>query len=569
MPNPGRSGAQVILDVLKEGGTDCIFASPIAAMAPFWEVLAARRERAEPESPKYYQVRHEMLAVALASGYFKASGRSQAVFLPTGLGVLHGAMALRTAHQEHTPMTVLSPDALTFGAVPELDPGPEWPSLLVDTANPARHGELFVKWSKEVKAPTELASELRRALYFAESIPKGPTLVSVPFDVMMSPAPHQPQPRLAPRPVMAAPEQLDEVAALLARSEMPIILTEHAGRTESESAALVGLAEALSAPIFEFLMPAYHNAPRTHPLVMQGFIDPILPQADVILVAGSSAPWHPPNFALRPGAVVIQLEEDPLRPRSVFWGYQTTHAVAGERELNLRGLAERVKRQLPSPPAQRLQHWQKYKAEAMAQGMKMGEAAYAEAMAQGRIPTVEVFMALARALPASSSIVDELLAQIFQLPVLFMGKPFRQYRGYFGALGTGLGTALGVKLARPGDTVVCLIGDGALHYNPVPAAFGFAQQYGAPILIVVCDNAGYMSQRWSTFKYFGAGSAVRTGTFYGSDLTPTPDYPKLIEAYGGKGERVERMADLEPAIARALATLAEGKSALLDVALSP
>src|SRR5262249_56128790 len=93
---------------------------------------------------------------------------------------------------------------------------------------------------------------------------------------------------------------------------------------------------------------------------------------------------------------------------------------------------------------------------------------------------------------------------------LFESKPFRQYRGWTGALGTSLGTALGVKLARPGDTVVCVIGDGALHYNPVPAALGFAQQNGLPILIVVCDNRGYFSQTWNVYKYFGDGAALRS-----------------------------------------------------------
>src|SRR5262249_5342205 len=150
---------------------------------------------------------------------------------------------------------------------------------------------------------------------------------------------------------------------------------------------------------------------------------------------------------------------------------------------------------------------------------------------------------------------------------LFESKPFRQYRGWHGALGTGLGTALGVKLACPGDPVVCVIGDGALHYNPVPAALGFAQQYGVPILIVVCDNRGYTSQTWNVYKYFAAGAAVRSGQFFGNVLTPTPDYVKLAEAYGGTGERVEQTADLESAIARALAALAAGRVALVDVFL--
>jgi acetolactate synthase-1/2/3 large subunit len=120
-----------------------------------------------------------MLAVSAASGYYKATGRAQAVFLPTGFGVLHGAMALRTALQECTPMTVLSPDTLTYGEIPSLDPSPEWPSLLVDFAGPARQGELCVKWTKEARTQGDLAHELRRALYFAEAIPRGPMLMSV------------------------------------------------------------------------------------------------------------------------------------------------------------------------------------------------------------------------------------------------------------------------------------------------------------------------------------------------------------------------------------------------------
>src|SRR5262249_4332447 len=121
-----QPGAEVILELLRTNGIDCVFASPIAVMAPLWEALAARRERRDTKC------RHETMAVAAASGYYKATGRAQAVFLPTGLGVLHGAMALRTALQERTPMTVISPDTLTYGEIPALDPGPEWPSLLVD-----------------------------------------------------------------------------------------------------------------------------------------------------------------------------------------------------------------------------------------------------------------------------------------------------------------------------------------------------------------------------------------------------------------------------------------------------
>src|SRR5262249_55018075 len=151
------------------------------------------------------------------------------------------------------------------------------------------------------------------------------------------------------------------------------------------------------------------------------------------------------------------------------------------------------------------------------------------------------------------------------LQFLFESKPFRQCRGWVGALGTGLGTALGVKLAQPKHTVVCVIGDGALHYNPVPAALGFAQEYGVPILILLCALRRYLSQTWNVHKYFAGGSAVRRGDFVGDVIAPTPDYAKLAEAYGGSGERVTRGDALPAALARALAAVAAGRCALLDV----
>jgi acetolactate synthase-1/2/3 large subunit len=562
------NGAEAILELLRAHQIDYVFASPIAVMAPLWEALAARRERGDAERPRYVRCRHESLAVSLAAGYYKATGRAQAVFLPTGLGVLHGAMALRTALQERIPMTVLSPDSLTYGDVPSLDPGPEWPSLLIDFHGPARDGELCVKWAKEAKTPGDLVHELRRALYLADAVPRGPTLLSVPFDLLLNPVPLDPRPTIAPQPTMATSEQLDELAALLVDADEPLIITEHGGRSETEGAALIGLAEALGAPIFETMMPAYHNAPRTHPLVMLGPVESVLEHADVILIAGANAPWHPPQQRLRPDCRVIHLEEDPLRPRAAYWGYRTTHAVAGDRLANLLGLAQRVRARGAAPAADRLRRWQAYKVDAIERGRREAEAA--QAQVREGVPAAALFRALHRALPDSATVVDEIVAQMPQmLQFLFESKPLRQVRGWAGALGTSVGTALGVKLARPEHPVVCILGDGALHYNPIHAAFGFAQEHGVPILVVVCDNRGYLSQTWNVRKYYPDGAAVRTGEFIGNVIAPTPDYAKLVEAYGGTGERVSEPAALDAAIARALAVLASGRSALLDVFVEP
>jgi acetolactate synthase-1/2/3 large subunit len=181
-----------------------------------------------------------------------------------------------------------------------------------------------------------------------------------------------------------------------------------------------------------------------------------------------------------------------------------------------------------------------------------------------------LFQALRQALPAGAAIVDEIVSQTeVMVQTLFQSKSFKQYRGWAGALGTGLPTALGVKLAEPDTLVACIIGDGAFNYNPVPASFGLAQQHGLPILVVICNNQGYVSQAWNTQKYFPQGSAVRTGNYYGSRIEPTPDYWQLAGAFGGHGERVSSPEALEPALQRALAAIASGQFAVLDVLVTP
>ena len=155
------------------------------------------------------------------------------------------------------------------------------------------------------------------------------------------------------------------------------------------------------------------------------------------------------------------------------------------------------------------------------------------------------------------------------LQLLFQSKAFSQYRGWAGALGTGLSTALGVKLAKPDDVVACIIGDGAFSYNPVLACFGLSQQYHLPILIVVCNNQGYASQAWNTQKYFPQGAAVRTDNFYGKVIEPTPDYWQLARAFGGYGERITSAEALGPALQRGVEAVRNGQLTVLDVIVEP
>ena len=512
----GQTGAEVLLEQLECQGVECIFASPIAVMAPVWEALA---RHGNEMNLRYFRCRHELLAVSLASGYYKATGRSQIVFLPTSLGVQNGSMALGTALQERTPMTVLSPDTLTYGDDPNGDPGAEWPSLLTDHAGPARNAEAVVKWAKRARTPSDLVHELRRARFIAESIPLGPTLLETPFQLLMAEG-HTEIPAWAtPAPVVATPEQIDQVAQILAGAANPIIITEHGGRTDAERAALVGIAEALCAPVFEFWNPAYHNFPRSHPLYGAGPVEAVLGEADAILLAGCNGPWHPPHPSYAQGARSFTVEQDPMRPRAAHWGYPTTHTVPGDLAAKSGALAETSQSDRRHGPKRPSVGPAIRGAFAPRLSSKPGSISQATDFA----PAAELFRELHDALPDDAICVDEVTAQVPQMiQFLYERKPFSQYRGWAGALGTGLGTALGVKLARPQQVVVCILGDGAWHYNPVPAALGFAQEYGVPLLIVLCNNRQYASQTRNLLKYYPQGAAVRDGNSSATLSNPRP-----------------------------------------------
>jgi acetolactate synthase-1/2/3 large subunit len=141
------------------------------------------------------------------------------------------------------------------------------------------------------------------------------------------------------------------------------------------------------------------------------------------------------------------------------------------------------------------------------------------------------------------------------------------YEASFGGLGMGLSLALGVKHAQPRRPVIVTIGDGAFHYNPVPACFGASQELGLPIAVVLFDNAGYLSQKTDVMNYYPHGSAVQTGRFAGTAITPRPEYAKLAEAYGGYGEKVTSPRDVAAALERGLQQ-AQKRLALIHMVLA-
>src|SRR3970282_2426674 len=107
----GLTGAETLIRVLGGMGVERIFASPGSEWTPVWEALA------EPKSeriPLYMSTRHEEVAVGMASGYAKSTGKLPAAIVHTTVGSLHATMAMRAALHEQVPMVVLTGGSLRF-----------------------------------------------------------------------------------------------------------------------------------------------------------------------------------------------------------------------------------------------------------------------------------------------------------------------------------------------------------------------------------------------------------------------------------------------------------------------
>jgi acetolactate synthase-1/2/3 large subunit len=322
--------------------------------------------------------------------------------------------------------------------------------------------------------------------------------------------------------------------------------------------------------VLEAWQPYYVNFPRTHPLyggiVVEDMPD-ALAQADVVFLVESVAPWHPASAAPRDGTRVLVLGEDPLHSRLPFWGFRADLVAAGEVAPSLERLVDRVRQIVPPRSrAEQLAHWG-------AKHERERETRRAAARAAGRGPALEnrwIAYELAAVLPDEAILVNETITHRLDLLRLHERAGAGSfYEASYGGLGVGLGMALGVKHAHGDRTVVCTIGDGAFHYNPVAGSFGAAQEHGLPILVVLFDNAGYLSQKTDVATYFPRGAAAQSGRFAGTTIAPQPDYVLLARAYGGTGEKVERPGEVRPALQRGLEAVASGRLALVHLVLAP
>lgn len=474
-------------------------------------------------------------------------------------------MGIHSATLGEVPVLICSGEANSYGEDPGLDPQGQWYRNLSVVGGPNRFADAFTKWSGQATSPYTLYEQLVRAGEMAQRVPQGPAFLNVPIETMI----HDWAPPSRMRRVPSAPETAPSadsvrlVAELLSKSKSPLIITEAAGKEVQGFANLVELSELLAVLVIESA-PACSNFPKSHPLHLGFEGGPYFEPADLVLVVSSRAPWYPPSAGPRHATVVV-MGENPIKGQMVYQNLLADQYLEGDLTLGLGLLIEALRshaRESRSEIQERRKHW-----EAEHQKLQAGyRSAEAAARAKRTIDPVWLCAAISEVMPPDTIYAEETTSHRGAIWRHIRWERPHSYLHPSGGLGQGLGLAQGAKLARPDQPVVALTGDGGLLYNPVTQSFGVAREANLPFLTIVFNNGNYEGMRRNHLHYYPDGAAAASGIFHGVRKTG-PDYARLVEPFGGYGERVDEPSKLKAALQDGLDAVMGGQIALIDVVL--
>ena len=546
-------GGEAILAACRDIGVDVVFCSSGSEWAPVWEALARQRRDALP-GPRYVDLMHETLAVAMSTGYTLATGKPQLVLLHAVPGLLQGANGIHGALLTGVPMVVASAESTTYGEA-GTDPGSQWYRNLSIVGGPQAVAAPFTKWSTQVGDASTAYGHVVRAAELARRAPAGPVYLNVPMEVLLQPWTRPAAARPVPEPgARVSPRvELERAAELLRTARRPVILTESAGRHPDGFAALVEFAEALEIPVIEPQSAVCANFPRTHRLHRGGDPAALLDDADLIVLVCCRAPYYPPSNRPADSSVLV-IDDVPHRPYVDYQVLGADQYLEGDVAPTLRALTQSVceagvdvalvaerRERFASPPAER-----------------------ARPVADG-IDPADVVDLLRELLDPDAAVIDETITHARTVQARLKADRPGRYSYVQGGLGQGIGVALGVKLADPAREVALTVGDGSFLYNPIVQSLSAAKSLRLPVLIVVFNNRQYLSMKLNHLRFYPEGTAVTEDDFRGVDLADQPDLAALAEPFGLLGLSLSSPEELRGGLEKALQAVRAGTTAIVDV----
>ncbi|MEX2643178.1 MAG: thiamine pyrophosphate-requiring protein, partial [Acetobacterales bacterium] len=547
----GSTVADAYLQILADRGIDYLFGNAGTDFAPLIESYSKLRASGA-KIPEPITCPHENIAMGMAQGYYAATGRPQAVMVHVNVGTANAMCMLINAYRGNVPIlfsagrTPFSETAtLTGSRTGEI----HWPQEMFDQRAMVRE---VVKWDYELPNAEVTEVAVDRALNEAMGYPRGPVYLTLPREVLAGSAenltydsPTRRQPASPPYP---DPDAVQRAADMIAKAENPLIITSSAGFDHEDVQALGQLAERFAIPVTQ-RKPRYMCLASDHAMNAGYNPDPMLKDADVIIVADCDVPWIPSKKAPGDDCKVIHLGADPLFQNYPIRGFPCDVAITGVLKSSLLALDKALAAE-EKGAASRIEARRKRVADLRAEQAERQKAALEKARSATPIHPAWVSHCINEVKGDDDIVIKE--SQILPGQMRFTNPGTFYSLGYGGGLGWSLGTSLGMKLANKDRNIFCTVGDGAYMFgNPVSAHY-IASAEKLPVLFMVFNNAMWNAVRRNTREVYPDGFAAKSNWEPLTYFQPGTAYEKVVEVADGYGERVEDPEKLPGALDRAL-----------------
>jgi acetolactate synthase I/II/III large subunit len=523
------TGAEIVFECLLAEGVTTIFGYPGGANLPLYQHL--------PSYPGLHHVlvRHEQGGAHAADGYARSRpGAVGVVFATSGPGALNMVTGLATAFADSVPVVAITGQvaitAVGTDAFQESD-------VIGSTMSVTKHSYLITRVE-------DIAPTIHEAFHVARSGRPGPVLIDLPKDLQQASAElhisSEPvRMRSFPAPPRPDDRKLRRIAQLIAEADRPVMLIGRGVIISQAEQAVIDLAERAHIPVGWTLLGT-GAFPVRHPLAMQmvgfmgaGYTNLAVCDADLLIMVGmrcdDRVTTRLDSFAPR----VEHIVHIDIDPAEIGKNVVPHVSVVADARTALTALLPLVEPKREHTWLTQIDQWKE-------------EHPVRFVSNNGLLQPQEVLIEMyARCHDEAIVLADVGLNQIWAALWFDYGKPGRFLNsGGTGTMGFAFPASMGVKLSNPDKTVFCVSGEGGFVMNMQEMATMVEQNIDVNVLILNNSSLGMVRQFQDDF-YGGIRSAV--------DLTFTPDFLKLGEAFGMKAMSTARREEVGPMLDEALA----------------
>ena len=516
------TGAEIIVECLKEQGVDTVFGYPGGAILNVYDALYEYKDEIT-----HVLTSHEQGASHAADGYARATGKVGVCLATSGPGATNLVTGIATAYMDSVPMVAITANVgrplLGRDSFQEVD--------IAGIVMPV------TKYSFIVKNIEDLADTLRRAFYIAKSGRPGPVLVDVPKDITGMKYEYEPcHPATVNREIKSIrKEDIDQALEMIREAEKPFIFVGGGCVISGADQEVRELARRIQAPVCDTLMgkgtfpgedPLYTGMVGMHGTKTS---DLGVTECDLLIVLGARfsdrVTGNAKKFAQN--AKILQFDVDAAEMNK---NILITEGVVGDLKVVLQKMNERLEQQDHKAWVEQIMSYkEKY------------PMTYHPDVLSGPFVVEEIYRQTNGEAIISTEVGQHQMwaAQYYK----YTEPRTLLTSGGLGTMGYGLGASLGAKVGRPEKTVVNIAGDGCFRMNMNEIAT--AVRHNIPIIQVVVNNHVLgMVRQWQDLFYDERYSATV--------LRDAVDFVKLAEAMGAEGMRAVSQEEFKEAFSKAL-----------------